>query len=450
MMDFTKSQQSALDLFDDFREAEDETVFALLGGPGTGKSFLTAHLIKDVRGGNAWFPPEAIVAAPTHKATNVARRFLDSNDLRWEQGYSRGFHDPRRLVTGTTASLLGISPVIVDGQGEEVRFGRKEGQGILSKFKPAWIFLDEVSMLPNPHFKNLVKICKQAGTKLVVIGDPAQLPPVKAKPIPLHKARNFVELQENMRQGEDSRILDLAYAIRNDDAGWRKIHGEGIRKVHDLSGAFLDEVEDPLDLDEPDRVVAIAYRNVMVDALQDAACRKVYKHGMGEFRPGELVVAETNFYNGQTLLCANQDELIVERIDEKVGPSDPGLPVQIRRAHRPGTFHAYYLAPDERRNPGSPFNVELNARRKRALDLQAQFNAGDKSVDVARRAAWVQFFEWRDQTVVSFRHPFAFTSHKSQGSTVRKAFVHASDLLRYSKAGLYVAVTRPRVEVVLG
>jgi exodeoxyribonuclease-5 len=447
MMLYTPSQQAALDLFDDFREDEDETVFALLGGPGMGKSFLTAHLIKDVRSANA---PEVIVAAPTHKATNVVRRFLDANDLRWEQGYSRNFHNPRRMVTGTTAALLGISPVIVDDQSEEVKFGRQSGKGILAKFKPAWIFLDEVSMLPNPHFRDLVKICKQAGTKIVVIGDPAQLPPVKARPIPLHKARNSIELLENMRQGEDSKILDLAYAIRNNDADWRTIHGEGIRKVPDLSGAFLEEVENPVGLDEPDRAVAIAYRNVKVNALQDAACRKVYGHGMDEFRPGELVVSECSFYARQVLLCANQDELIVERIDEKADPSDPGKPVQIRRANRPGTIHAFYLAPDERRNPASPFNVELTARRKRALDIQSRFNDGDRRVDPERRAAWTSFFEWRDQTVISFRHPFAFTAHKSQGSTVRKAFVLASDLLRYSRAGMYVAVTRPREAVILG
>ena len=71
-------------------------------------------------------------------------------------------------------------------------------------------------------------------------------------------------------------------------------------------------------------------------------------------------------------------------------------------------------------------------------------------MDPERREAWVDFFEWRDQTVISFRHPFACTSHKVQGSTVRKAFVAVNDLLRFSRAGLYVAVTRPREEVVLG
>jgi hypothetical protein len=46
--------------------------------------------------------------------------------------------------------------------------------------------------------------------------------------------------------------------------------------------------------------------------------------------------------------------------------------------------------------------------------------------------------------VISFRHPFAITSHKSQGSTYKSVFADTADLGRFSTHALYVAVTRPR------
>jgi ATP-dependent exoDNAse (exonuclease V) alpha subunit len=66
-----------------------------------------------------------------------------------------------------------------------------------------------------------------------------------------------------------------------------------------------------------------------------------------------------------------------------------------------------------------------------------------------RKQAWANYFIWRDQTIVSFRHPFAITSHKSQGSTYRSVFADVADLGRFSHHALYVAVTRPKDELVV-
>ena len=63
-----------------------------------------------------------------------------------------------------------------------------------------------------------------------------------------------------------------------------------------------------------------------------------------------------------------------------------------------------------------------------------------------------QAFDLKDRAVISFRHPFALTSHKSQGSTYRKVFVDAQDIERFENGAqsLYVAVTRPSEELVVG
>jgi ATP-dependent exoDNAse (exonuclease V) alpha subunit len=88
---------------------------------------------------------------------------------------------------------------------------------------------------------------------------------------------------------------------------------------------------------------------------------------------------------------------------------------------------------------------------KQAKEAQETWTKGGRrrgAEDERRKALWIQYFELRDQTVLALRHPFAMTSHKSQGSTVRSVYAAADDLERYSKAGLYVAVTRPREKIV--
>ena len=59
-----------------------------------------------------------------------------------------------------------------------------------------------------------------------------------------------------------------------------------------------------------------------------------------------------------------------------------------------------------------------------------------------------RFFELKARTVLNFAHPFAITSHKSQGSTYRRTFIAAMELAEFSKRSLYVAATRPREELV--
>jgi exodeoxyribonuclease-5 len=435
-MNLTPSQDRAMAAFQDFR-AGDGTVFGLYGGPGTGKSFLTARILEDMR--------EPVVAAPTHKAINVTRRFLDGVDLDWEQGYDERFHAPGRIITGTTASLLGICPVITDDQGTEVKFG-KGGRGMLDKMMPKWILIDEVSMLPLPHFRDLFERCRMAGTKIVIVGDKNQLPPVKAQPIPLDDMPEQATLTDVMRQRDGSKILDVAYAIVREEP-WRHITGPGVTHSKNLLRDFLEDVKEPAGAPEEERAVYIAYRNVMVDMAQEAACQAVYGHGMKDFRPGELVVSECNLTANRVMAVANQDEIVIESISETQGDNEPGLYCTFRVRGR--VHGAYYLPEEQANDQRSFYNVELKRRMEWAQELQQKVKK-DRSVDGMRRQAWVDFFNWRDQTVIRFRHPFAMTAHKSQGSTVRAVYANATDLERYNRAALYVAVTRPKDRVVLG
>lgn len=450
-MTLTSDQTVALEAINTFKN-QDGTAFLLEGGAGVGKTFLLGEILKGSTG-------TLCVAAPTHKAINVLRRKLDAFDVEWCLGYDSYTYNGSDVITGTTAQLLGIRPIITDDQTTEVKFG-KTNRGILSQIMPSLLVIDEVSMLSKVDFLALRENFKRAGTKILAVGDAAQLPPVKQEAIPFEKFAHRASLRQIVRQAEGSAIISLAWAIR-EGKEWSSIEGSGVRRVERLGAAFIEHLS--LEemrgsngwVKEEDRPVFIAYTNRRVNAVQEHACMKMYGHGREAFAPGELVISETNLYRAKTLLCANQDELIVDSFMPEMADETCGIPVVIHHHSDPrkGKFTAHYLSPEDHKNKAHPYNIELEARRSLAEKLQAEMKQASgyqkDEINQRRKKAWASFFEWRDSTVISFRHPFAITSHKSQGSTYKRVFADTADLGRFSSNALYVAVTRPREELIL-
>jgi hypothetical protein len=100
---------------------------------------------------------------------------------------------------------------------------------------------------------------------------------------------------------------------------------------------------------------------------------KLYGHGRLEFAPGELVLSESNLYRRKVMLCANQDELIVDSFMEDARDPTCGVPVVLHHHSDPrkGKFTAHYLSPEEFKDKAHPYNLELEARRAAAEGLSA-------------------------------------------------------------------------------
>lgn len=447
MTTLTKDQEIARERITEFLTGP-STSFLLEGGAGVGKTYLLGQILQGIDS----FDLRA-VAAPTHKAINVLRKKLDGFGVEWCQGFDDYTFNGTDVITGTTAQLLGIAPVIAEEQSTEVKFGRT-GKGILAKVKPRVVIIDEASMLGWRDFKSLHDVLKAAGSKLLAVGDAGQLPPVKQEAIPFDKFKNTAALRQIVRQAEGSKIISLAWAIR-EGKDWTGIEGNGVRLSKRLQEDFVDAVQAPGERPEEDREVFIAYRNARVNEVQDLACRKLYGHGRGAFAKGELVLSEGNLYRDKVLLCSNQDELIVDHFREAERDPQRGVPVVLHPRGRRGSFTSHYLSPEEKKDPKHPYNIEFTRRETLAKTLEEEKKKTPRSdirftdIDARRRLAWRAFFEWRDQTIITFRHPFAITSHKSQGSTYRLVFADAADLGKFSTQALYVAVTRPREELIL-
>jgi exodeoxyribonuclease-5 len=469
-----ENQSAAIAAFKAFMADPEQRLFALLGYAGTGKSFTTAALLRglqarppatdadDEDGGLTRFRDlargasmrEKVIATPTHKATGVLRRFLDGENIPYESGYDAYRHQMGTPITGTTAALLGIRPLIVEDQtADKQTFGDAGSGGMLAKLggRLGLVAIDEVSMLSAPQLELISRQAEAVGAKVLVIGDPGQLPPVNAPAIQWDALQNVAVLEQIMRQSGESAIPHLAAAIRT-GGNWQAVEGPGVDHFHNPAGAFIDELNGPPDLDETKRSVFIAYRNAVVNGVQEAACRKVYGHGRAEFAAGEVVVANRPLYIGmggrKVAVVQNGDTVAVVEV---VGQGEYGRVARFR--HVDGrTFTAEFLAEQDANDPHHPFNVAVRERARIASGLQSDWakNKHDSALDAQRKAAWASYFELRDGTLVGLSHLFAITSHKSQGSSYGVAFVDASDLAALGRNGLYVAATRPREELIIG
>ncbi|VGO14557.1 ATP-dependent RecD-like DNA helicase [Pontiella desulfatans] len=218
-MTLTPQQEQAISKLSEFFKSS-ERCFILKGYAGTGKTFLLGHLAESL----ASRSKEVWLLAPTGRAARVLSR---------KTGYSastihRATYDLKELVEhdDETASF-------------KFYFRTKD---VTTDNLDVVVFVDEASMVSDKHsegefirfgsgrlLSDLIHILRlkepTQKTKLVLVGDPAQLPPVNSATSPALDANYLFrehgisareyELKEVVRQKSESPILREATAIRN-------------------------------------------------------------------------------------------------------------------------------------------------------------------------------------------------------------------------------------------
>lgn len=164
-------------------------VFRLFGYAGTGKSTLARHLAEHVDGDVAF-------AAFTGKAALVMR--------------SKGCKEAR-----TIHSLIYRA---TDTETEEPSFELNDDSDAA---RAKLIVIDECSMVDEELGRDLLSF----GKKVLVLGDPAQLPPVKGGGF-FTEAEPDVMLAQVHRQAADNPIIRLSMTIREGGALTRGVYGE--------------------------------------------------------------------------------------------------------------------------------------------------------------------------------------------------------------------------------
>lgn len=217
----------------------DEPVFILFGDAGSGKTTLSIEFPNIVGSSK-----RCKAYAYTGKAASVLRTkgHHDAGTLHSDL-YIPAMQSKKRLE-GYEARLVQVMGELrayeIDDVDPEVRArGKREREAELQELRQSiaqerdalsapqftlntqspmrdldFIIIDECSMIGTRLGLDIEKICREAGVKMLVMGDPNQLPPVKDK-------GHFIDqkpdshLTEIHRQAQDNPIIHMAHRVKN-------------------------------------------------------------------------------------------------------------------------------------------------------------------------------------------------------------------------------------------
>ncbi len=181
-MQFSPDQDNALLAVDKWLTKGDSPVFRLFGYAGAGKTTLARHIAENA-GGDVAF------AAFTGKAAHVMRQ--------------------KGCAGASTIHALIYRPAGGEDEGEPMFAIRHDAPAS----KADLIIIDECSMVDEELGRDLLTF----GKPVLVLGDPAQLPPVKGGGFFTEGEPDFM-LTEIHRQAADNPIIRLSMAIREGES----------------------------------------------------------------------------------------------------------------------------------------------------------------------------------------------------------------------------------------
>lgn len=379
-----------------------DRITTLTGHAGAGKTTLTGEIVQAVGCG-------VKLAATTHKAAKVLSAKTGAE-------------------VGTVHSLLGLRlKKMLDGTERCVPEGEPRVDGAQV------VIVDEASMIGADLFGHIKNWSDTV--QFLLIGDPAQLPPVGEGTSPAFdsEAATQVHLDGIVRQAAGNPIIQLAQEVRV---------CEGIYPREKLL-AWADDRsiyrwEQPLwELDTDTGLVA--YRNTQVNDHNRRQHEMRYP-GVPGFAVGEQIVFNEAHELSEGAFVENNMEGVVAAIQPSTHfgietwcislELDDGASL---RGHVPRRQEAF-----------EAIRAHLwNIRKRHAIEGR------DDEAKAASRRAWAF-----SKAFLPLRHTYASTVHKSQGSTHETTVIDVNDLYRNKDTGelrklLYTAITRPSDRLVL-
>ena len=462
----TADQQAAAAAFAGWLGAPaDGTPFVLSGYAGTGKTFLSSQLLAGVEAsGLCW-----TVVAPTHKAVGVLRGQLAAAGL---------------SPTWFPSTIHRLLRLKLRRQGDRERCEETE-QTALALEHLGLVLIDEASMVDSQLLEISLRCAHPFRTRLVFVGDPAQLPPVgeASSPVFAMGRAATAELREVVRhQGP---VLRLAQGIREQALPCSA--PPPLPPVRAAAGQvavlprrqWLEQAQAALrrsaETDNPDLARILCYTNRSLEQLVPIARRALHGTMADQLAvlPGEVLITRAavmapacrqgeEMAEEPDMVLGSNRELVVRDVQpERTDLADFGLAA----ADLAGDLLLPAMAVPVIDTLTATVDVgegslqlrllpPLGSVARASLDgvlarLRSAARAQEKG---AAKALWRRFFLLRD-AFASLGPAAVLTVHRSQGSTFGEVFVDADvfwpkdPLLR--RQLVYVAVSRARSAVTL-
>jgi hypothetical protein len=427
-------------------KVEGVTFFTLAGYAGTGKSTILDEYNWGV-----------VVSAPTHKAKKVIMNATGEEGL-------------------TLHSLCGLRPdVNLDEFNPNNPIFNPIAIPRICDYN--FVIVDEASMINNELFELIKTLTKKSQTKVLFMGDPAQIPPVGEKESVVFTQSDIeIHWLTKIERQNDTNPLAFVYdALRNNldrqDGGFLRQSnmndlGEGVIftvNKAEFRKALLEKFASDEYKKDTDFVKVIAWRNKTVKAAN-----KVIRTALlGEDKTDIIEVGDV-LMAYRSVSSDNQRYNIIEnsadyRVMTKSGMEENkygirGYMVNLREnlAHNRFKFiDVFFIDSNDHEN----------------LHQYAEMHDFCRDMAMSNKKMWNKYYEFRRHnllmvTIEKFRngmlrntsdtikkdldYGYAITGHKSQGSTYQHVMVMENDInenwiLKERNQIKYVALTRPSI-----
>lgn len=402
----TEDQQNALEAFHNFLMDPIETVFVLRGYSGCGKSTLVRTLLDRLPA----FNKTAKLINPTHKEYEVALT-ATTNKAAETLGSITG----QGAVTIHSFLELRVNTDYRTNTTTLVPRNADQKQGYL-------LFIDEASYVDKQLLSFIFK--KTYNCKIVFIGDPAQLTPVKSTSTPVFDA-NFTgaALTTVVRQAEGNPIVDLSTKFRHtvNTGEFFSFKPDGHHVVYLGREDFNKAIE--AEFTRPDW----RYQDSKILAWTNK-CVIGYNHFVRNLAKGDPNFQVDDYAVCNSFVSVGRSSIKTDQMVQ-IGAIDPDS----SRYDVPGNMmciDGIWLF-----HPKSLSEWNAGIKRMRAVD-----NFGAVS---EMESQWIDL-----------RAAYACTINKAQGSTFDRVFVDLDDIRRCNSGDqiarmLYVGVSRARTQVFL-
>lgn len=217
-MQWTREQDLALKKISDWYHNSSQQVFRVFGYAGTGKTTIAKTIADDIDG-------LVLYMAFTGKAAYVLRSKGCTNATTIHSKIYKSREKSKQKLIELEIELKVLLETLLEDDTKIVSIKKQIEFEKNALKKPFFILneesevqdadliiVDEVSMVDNIIGNDLCSF----GTKILVLGDPAQLPPIAGLGFFTHNIKPDVMLTDIQRQAKDNPIIRMATDVRNE------------------------------------------------------------------------------------------------------------------------------------------------------------------------------------------------------------------------------------------
>lgn len=402
----TDDQQAAVHALTAFLAKDNEPAFVLEGYAGTGKSTLVHYILDNIQN--------------ILKAVKLIKPSFPHYDIELTATTNKAAEnlaDITHREVRTIHSFMGLR-VQTDYSTRETKLMDASNKTIINTV----LFIDEASYIDKDLLTLIFQKTKDC--KIIFIGDPAQLVPVKANKAPVFLAPfPKASLTKVMRQAKGNPILDLATMFRKtvSTLEWGSFTPDGYHVQHLPRDQFDEAIKK--EFTRPDwtsqQSKVLAWTNRVVQAYNQAIANLTT--GQINFQPGDYAQCNKYFQSGK--MSIKTDELV----------------------------HITHIGPkiDKHGVLGHIYTVNNSIKAFCPDDLSAK-----KALHrIAKNNDDYQMLYEIEEEWIDLRSVYACTINKSQGSTYDRVFIDLDDVKKINTGEglarlLYVGSSRPRHQLI--